>query len=176
MPFPLEMIAHDVQRAIEARIYYPALLVTLTIPEICMGLMLSRSHFVKQKHYIEFVNTYTTPQELGLDGASCYQLRGGIVHRADLRGHPFFEHTHVIFTTPETGAAIHGLSLVSGEKNAAVFDAVTFSQAMLAAMRRWYMENGTRPQVMENLKSIIRTHPNGLAPFIRSGPVVASGD
>jgi hypothetical protein len=176
MPLPLETIAGDIKRAIDARLYYPALLVTLTIPEICMGLTMDKSQFVKQKHYVSFVDEFTTPPELGLDGASCYQLRGGLVHRGDLRGHAFFQRTHVIFTVPESGGGIHALSIVAGEKTAAMFDLVTFCSAMVTAARRWSSQNADKPQVVENLKNLIRWCPEGVHPFVGGAPVVASGE
>lgn len=175
LPLPLETITYDIRLAIDAKLYYPALLVTLTIPEICAGLTLDKSQFVKQKHYKDFVDRYTTPQELGLDGASCYQLRGGLVHRGDLRGHPYFDGTHVIFTTPETKASIHALTIVSGDKSAAMFDLVLMCDAMIAAARRWHLDNENNPQVAENLQFLVRSCPNGVAPFFVGAPVVASG-
>lgn len=71
---------------------------------------------------------------------------------------------------------VHAMSFVADGKNAAMFDVVAFSEAMLAAVRRWYAANGSDPQVVENLKSLIRTCPYGLPPFIEAGPVVASGE
>jgi len=77
---------------------------------------------VKEKHYAAFVDKYTSPLELGLDGLSCYRLRGGVIHRENAAGHPKFSGTHVIFTTPETGASIHAMSFQHFEKTSAMFD------------------------------------------------------
>ena len=175
MPFPLETIASDINRAIDAKLYYPALLVTLTIPEICSALALDRTQFVKQKHYIGFVDSYTTPPELGLSGVDCYRLRGGVVHRADFRGHPHFDCTHVIFTTPETPVHMHAFSIEVGEKTAAMFDIKMFCQAMISGARRWYEDNKSNPKIEENLANLISLRPTGLSPFVKGGPVVASG-
>jgi len=136
----IERIIQDIERAISVRLYYPALLMTLTLPEICMGLTLQKSNFVKRDHYVSFVDNYTTEGELGLDGASCYQLRGGLVHRADLTGHAYFPNTHVVFTVPETHSSIHALSIISGDKSASMFDLQLFCAAMIKAARAWYDE------------------------------------
>ncbi|MBC2858837.1 hypothetical protein [Stappia sp. 28M-7] len=172
---PLERIVRDIQQAIKVKLYYPALLVALTIPDICMGLTLNKSDFVKKNHYIEFINRYTTEQSLGLDGTSCYQLRGGLVHRADLRGHAYFDNTHVIFTVPESRGHIHALTLVVEDKRAAMFDLELFCQAMIGAARKWYEDHKNDPMVVENLKNLIRWCPEGLPPFVGGLPVVASG-
>src|SRR5688500_16628263 len=111
-------------RSIEARLHYAALLVALTIHDICSALTLLTSVFVREKHYVAFVNRYTTEAELGLSGLSCYRLRGGIVHRANLAGHDLMSATHVIFTVPESERGVHGLSIEteSGDKRAAMLD------------------------------------------------------
>lgn len=88
---PLASILIDIERAIAAKLYYPALLVALTVPDMCMALTLPKNDVVKERHYVKFIDTYTTPPELGLSGIYCYRLRGGVVHRADMRGHPKFE-------------------------------------------------------------------------------------
>jgi hypothetical protein len=172
---PLASVLDDIQRAIDARLYYPALLAALTLPEICAALSLDKSVFIKQKHYADFVDKYTTPKELGLDGVDCYRLRGGVVHRASMAGHPDFGPTHVIFTIPETGLPIHALFLEHGEKTAAVFDLVTFCVAMVSAARRWYEDHKDDPKVAENMKNLIRFCPRGLHPFLVGAPIVASG-
>lgn len=174
-PLPLERVLQDIKGAIAAKLYYPALLVSLTVPEICAALALDRNVFVKEKHYVAFVDQYATP-ELGLSGIDCYRLRGGVVHRADFRGHPFFDATHVIFTTPGSGTSMHAFSLINGDKTAAMFDLVTFCNAMDLAARRWSEDHKTDPKVAENLKNLISPRPNGVLPFTEGFAVVASGE
>jgi hypothetical protein len=176
---PLGSILSDIERAIEAHLYYPALLAALTLPEICTALTLDRSVFVKDKHYIAFVDKYA--DGLGLTGAQCYQLRGGVVHRANLAGHPFFDSSHVIFTLPETKnrsgtrIGIHALTLQSGESRAATFDLTKFCEVMIAAVRKWYEDHQNDAKVAANMGALIRYCPNGLAPFFVGAPIVASG-
>lgn len=173
---PLERIFEDIERAIAAKLYYPALLVALTVPEICMGLSLPKDNFVKRAHYVEFINNYTTPASLGLDGESCFQLRGGLVHRGDLRGHAQFKNSHVVFTVPESRATIHALTLMwDDDTSASMFDLVMFSDAIIDAGRRWYVDNRNDNTVLENMKNLIRWRPHGVPPFVDGVPVVASG-
>lgn len=177
MPLPLEQVIADARRSIDAQLYYPALLVTLTIPDICMGLTLDKNVFVKQKHYIDFVDTYTTQRELGIGGAGCFQLRGGLVHKGDLRSHPFFGITHVIFTVPHSPLKLHAFNMVheAQDKSAAMLDLGLFCEAMFEAARRWAAKHESDPKVQANLKNLIRFCPDGLPPFVVGNPVVASG-
>src|SRR4051812_6741597 len=113
-PFsPLSAILDDIQKAIDAKLYYPALLVALTVPEICSALALDKNVMVRGKHYRSFVDKYTTPRELGCSGEDCYRLRGGVVHRANMAGHANFDATHVIFSLPESGGGVHAMSIIN---------------------------------------------------------------
>jgi hypothetical protein len=51
-PIELVTILDDMRRTLEARLYYPAVLVALTIPDICMGVMLAERQGLKPKHYV----------------------------------------------------------------------------------------------------------------------------
>ena len=171
----MERIFRDIERSIESRLYYPALLVTLTIPEICAGLTLEREKFVKREHYVAFVDKYAPNHVLGVNGESCFHLRGGLVHRADLRGHAYFEDTHVIFTVPETQFTMHSIKLEVDDKRALVIDLNVFCDRMIKAARKWREDHANDPLVEENMKNLIRWCPEGLAPFIGGRPIVASG-
>lgn len=174
LPLPLEMILRDVSRAIDAQLYYPALCVALTLPDICVGLTFDKERFIKEKDYVAFVDTYTTPPELGLEGQSCYRLRGGVIHRGNAAGHPFFGSTHVIFTVPG-GPSIHALTLQVDDKAAACFDVVMFCRAMDHAARRWYADHKDNLNVVKNIPNLLSWRPNGVSPFVGGLPVVASG-
>jgi hypothetical protein len=176
-PFsPLGNVLGDISRAIEAKLYYPALLVSLTIPEICSGLMLDRSTMVKEKHYVAFINNYTKPNELGLSGLECYRLRGGLVHRANLAGHPKLDYTHVIFTLPTELLAVHGIDIEGNGKKAVCLDLRAFCGAMRVAAEKWFQDHGTNTVVVENMRNLISFRPNGVQPFFGGNPVVASGE
>ena len=173
LPLPLETVLVDMWRSIDAKLYYPALLVALTIPDICVGLTMSKAEHVKKPHYNKFIAQYGNG-ELPLE--ECYMLRGGVVHRADLRGHAHIPTSHVIFTTPESQWKIHSLTMEAAGKSALVFDLQLFCCAMEAAMRRWYEANEKNPVVGENIRNLIRLCPNGLHPFVTGQPILASGE
>ena len=175
LPLPLEHIFQDMWRAFSARLYYPALLVALTLPEVCSALKLENDVFVRKKHYTEFVDAFTTPSELGLDGVSCYRVRGGIVHRANAAAHHLLGNTHVIFTVPETQSSMHAFTIAVGDKSAGMFDLRTFCSAMDRAVRTWFQTNKCDPLVAKNINCLISWRPNGLPPFFGGMPVVGSG-
>jgi hypothetical protein len=178
-PFsPLGVVLNDIQRAIDAKLYYPALLVALTVPEICCGLELDNSQFVKDKHYKAFVEKYGRPNGTAVDGETCYRIRGGLVHRANLAGHPYLgsDITHVVFTLPESQTRIVGLNFVHNGKKALTLDLDHFCRAMVKAAQDWYEANQNNPIVLKNMENLIRYVERGLPfPYLNNLPVVASG-
>lgn len=171
----LASILIDIEKSIAARLYYPALLIALTLPEVCSALALDRSIFVKEKHYVDFVDKYATPEGLGCTGVDCYRMRGGLVHRGSLARHPKFDATHVIFTLPEAANPMHGFSIQNPEAAAACFDLVSFCNAMIRGASTWYREHKDNPIVQKNMPHVIRYCPEGKSPFLFGIPVVASG-
>lgn len=151
LPLELGSILDDMNNCIIARLYYPALLVALTLPEICSAMQLPNTTMIRDKHYIPFVDKYTTPADLGIDGLDCYRMRGGLIHRASLARHPSADFTHVIFTIPETkNLSMHAFSIEAGDKSAVMLDLISFCRTMEIAVRRWFFDHkdnalGPRP-------------------------------
>jgi hypothetical protein len=174
---PLGGVLNDIQRSIDAQLHYPALLVALTVPEICAALTLERQDFVKEKHYVKFLEDYADTKKLELSPAACYRLRGGVVHRANMVGHPDVFVTNVILTIPETVHGVHGMLLEYPpyNKTAAMLDLRIFCRTIVDAAERWYEANHRDSRVIENMQGMIRLCPDGLHPFIEGGPVIASG-
>lgn len=163
-------------RAIRARLYYPALLVALTLPDICVATTLDQSMSVKPKHYIEWIDKYTVESDLGLSGTDCYRIRCGVVHRGNFSGNPKFDYSHIIFTLPETKGGIHALSIAVKNKRAGMLDLVLFCNTMEQAARKWFQDYKSNPKVLANMHNLIRLCPNGILPFVAGFPVLASGE
>jgi hypothetical protein len=184
-PTPLEIILGDIRRAIDAKLYYPALVVALTIPDLCAGLMMATSEFVKKPHYLAFLDKYAPESELGLNGEDCFMLRGGIIHRGDATGHPHFKVATVIFTLPNDGpvkVAIHGPKITVAGVETRGLDLVMFCDAMEAAARRWLADNRNDAVVAKNMPMLLSYRPDGWSVAMggvfmlgEGTPVIASG-
>ncbi len=175
LPEPLENILGDIKRAFAAGIYYPALTVALTIPEVCSALAMPKKQFVKQADYVAFVDKYTVERQLGIEGLGCYQLRGGVIHRGNAAGHPFLNSTHVLFFVPETGGTMHCLTLENGEKRAICIGLKMFCDEMDRAARAWFEANKDNPTVKTNVAALLSWKPQGLHPFVVGVPLIGSG-
>jgi len=176
LPYPLSSIVDDIRRSYDHALYYPALVVALTLPEICIALTFDKENFVKGKHYTAFIDKYTTPSGLGLNGTQCYSLRGGVVHRANASGHPHFPADYVVFTVPESGISIHALTMQGQSgKMGAFFSLKDFIEAMISAAIKWYEENKNNQNVIANLPLLISWREFDTPPFGSMGPFIGSG-
>lgn len=180
LPPPLANILSDIRRCFDEKLYYPALTVALTLPEICASCLLPPTTFVKQDDYTRFLTDYVKNDDLGVDPLTCYRLRGGVVHRANASGHPYISRDgeaveNVIFTLPETGFFLHGPSLSVGGHLAITITLEQFLDVMEACVRRWYDEHRENDAVNERIWSMLALRPNGIPGFVDGAPVVASG-
>lgn len=188
LPDALQSIVDDIAKCIQAGLYYPALTVALTIPDICVALTRSDDYFVKRPDYVGFIDEYaltvlpegcsvSAEPYLGVDGLDCYRLRGGVIHRGNAAGHSDFDFTHVIFTIDDITMHAFTLCIPSGNKflKAAMFRLDVFCDAMVAAAVKWYSLNKDDENVIQNVGRLLSLRPNGMPPFIVGSPVVASG-
>lgn len=149
----------------------------LTIPEVCAGLNKPAKDKVGFSDYVEFVDRYTTRDDLAFTGEECYYLRCGLIHKGDTSGHSKFPTSHVMFTTPESGSSFHGPTLIHGghDVSCRTANAVTFCAVMDAAARAWIADNIRNEPAIEKSESLLSRRPGGLFPFVIGLPVVASG-
>lgn len=177
LPEQLESILADMGRAFNVSLYYPALLIALTLPEICVGLgFTEKKTNVQMPHYVSWVKEFA-PTGLGIGAETCYKLRCGLVHRADAAGHAYLGAEGVIFTVPETRQSLHGFEVQHGEGGpvAIMLDLATFLHAMDFGVRKWFAKHQSNETVKTNVRSLLSFRPNGFSPFVSGAPVVASG-
>lgn len=176
IPPALESIFEQIERAYGSRLYYMAVAVTLTIPDICAGaeLDLAKDN-VKMTHYVAWCDAYLVPKYLNqLTGADFYHLRGGVIHTG-IFGHRNQRFTQPIFITPETPALMHNVIMTNvgpDKKSALILDLENFVKSMREAVEEWYAARKNAPHVQANVGRIVREHPNGISPFIVGGTVV----
>jgi hypothetical protein len=131
--------------------------------------------FVKEKHYAAFIDTYTRPAELGLTGLECYRLQGGVVHRANAAGHPFFGVDQVIITTPENSMHLTGTMSNPRGPTSLLLVLEQFCVVMTNAVQKWHADHREHPNVKQNISNLLHWRPNGMPPYVFGGPVIASG-
>lgn len=175
LPSQLASILDEAWRAFEAKIYYPALSVALTMPDICVSLGISEKKTIVQRDdYVAWVDRYTTVLGLGCSGDACYKLRCGVLHRGDAAGHAYFGADSVVITVPGNSIRMHGTRLTVNDAVATSLDLEKFLVAIKSAVLQWYAEHGHNEIVRRNITRLVSWRPNGFLPFTNM-PVIASG-
>lgn len=175
LPPPLEAILVDLEKTLDAKLYYAGLVICLTLPEICCALTKETHEFVKGPDYRKFIETYARTEEIVISPMECYRLRGGVVHRGGSGFGQIDGYTHVLFTIPETNGSVHGVHMKNGRGDALTLDLVLFCSAMVRAVLRWYDANSENKKVARNLENLISRRTLDDWPIKMSGPIIGSG-
>lgn len=165
-------LLQQIRKALDADLYYLALYVTLTLPDI-LGAMESENGWATREKYIAWFDKYVAPTYtvLGrntLTGEICYGLRCSLLHQGklELNGKSF---SRVIFVEPTREIRVHRNVL----NDALQLDISSFCMDMLRGAELCLDEHEDTEQFQKNYDNFIRRHPNGLAPYIEGLPVIA---
>lgn len=155
---PLELILGDIERAIEAKIWYAALAVSLSLPDVCSLLELpAEQSWSKDWKYAGWFDR-NLPNYLPLfSGQDCYRLRGGILHNAKIRKDES-RWDYIALTTSDSPMRMHlCVSRNNGgtKESALTLDIEIFCQDIVAATRKWYEQKSADENVKSNLPYVI---------------------
>lgn len=167
---PLESVLAEVSKAMSAGLPYAALMIALSIPDICVTLENSAKS-ANMESYARWVQTYL---HNGLDTPTnklLYKLRCGVFHNGILshKDMQYLQCSRVVFTVPGSPMQIDGMTL----NGAVCWSAQGFCDRMIAAARKWYAEKAGQPGVEENLDNLIRIRGSGLSPYVVGAPLLA---
>lgn len=176
-PSPLEEMFQEINAALEAKLYYLAIAVSLTIPDICAALECDPAKiWVRPEQYVEWCdkNLIGPFKYIYVRGLDVYRLRGGVVHQGSFFGHPKMFFDHILFTLPNVHRAVMHMHFMQvGDEKALVLDATTFCGDMMNAARQWYEQRKTEQNVRVNVRNLVRLRPDGMPPFIVGAPLIA---
>ncbi len=175
-PSPLEMIFNDIEAALKARLYYIAIAVSLSIPDICAALecdptdrkALKRGN---KKRYIAWFKANLADQFHTFTAEDCYSLRCGVLHQGAF-GDPEAQYDRPVFKLPN-GSTFHECTSDHGGESALVMDTVIFCHQLIDGARRWLTKKADDPNVAANLPNVVRFRPRGLEPHMVGPPVIA---
>ena len=167
---PLEMALTEIEKAIAAGLIYIAVVMTLTLPDICAALE-DENAYSGRDEYKKWYSDNLAYLFPSMSAADCYSLRCGVVHKGNLglksKGSQF---SRVIFTVPNAQRNVWHNCVMN---DALQFDAVMFCNDVISAVRSWYNVAKSNPTVVANLPNIIQLRPNGIAPYMVGIPLIA---
>jgi hypothetical protein len=176
-PSPLEMIFSDIERALKARLYYVAIAVSLSIPDICAALELfPADKRVTRKNYIAWFKENLSSEFQVFTAEDCYRLRCGVLHKAR-SSHPELSYHRIALMLPTPGGyTIHeadaGYNGGSEERILTMHPEI-FCHRVIAGARRWLAAKRDDQNVMANLPNVVRLRPEGLPPNFSGMPLIA---
>ncbi|RZN21130.1 hypothetical protein CWO90_33560 [Bradyrhizobium sp. Leo121] len=183
----LAAILHEIERALDAKLYYVAIAVALSVPDVCACLECD-----PDKPIWGTVDKYTAWCDANLrfaslEGADLARLRGGVLHQGHF-GHPKSKFNRVIFLGPESPIKAHdvimtvtddvsfgGMSAMDLRLAGRILhlDVLRFCQTIIDGAKNWILAKTGDPFVERNLANLVRYRPDGLPPFSYGVPTIA---
>jgi hypothetical protein len=163
----LNPIFDEIEKALQAQLYYAALGTALTIPDICAALLNQRGTSSSTRYADWYDKHMEGSYVFALPGVECYKLRCGVLHQARIGRDDMIYH-RVFFTVGSVMAAEQYIgNVVNGVKTPDQFglNLPRFCRSMVEAARNWLEANHTDPIVAANLPRVFRRRPEGLPPF-----------
>jgi hypothetical protein len=183
----LAAILHEIERALEAKLYYVAIAVALSLPDICACLECDpdKPIWATFEKYVAWCDANLSFKNL--DGADLARLRGGVLHQGHF-GHPKSRFDRVIFVGPESPIKAHDVIMtvrddvsIGGTKATELglageilhMEVSQFCRAIMDGAGKWVLSKAGDPFVERNLPNLVRYRPNGLPPFSIGVPTIA---
>ena len=164
----MDVLKREVEGALDARLYYLAVMFSLTLPDICAALE-SPSGTTNGARYKAWYETWLASAYSMLTADDMWSLRNGVVHQGKL-GHPKMQYSRVLFTVPSAQQNVFHNNIINDALN---LDAPTFCRDILAAVDRWYAAMSEDPNVQSNLPRLIQYREHGLPPYLSGMPLIA---
>ncbi len=170
----MDTITREIERALDAGLYYLAVMLTLSLPDICAaletptGATSGKTGTLYQAWCATWFTSYPTLTSLDL-----YSMRCGVLHQGKL-GHPNLGYDRILFTFPGAASGfLHNNVMQIAGQGALNLDAPVFCRDMMRSVEAWYAAKKADVNVVANLPRLVQLYENGLAPFIVGVPVIA---
>jgi hypothetical protein len=174
-PSPLSYLYREIRGALKAGLYYAAIAVAVSIPDVCDTVEVGDAR-ASWKRYKAWFNKYASTKFEYFDADTCYELRCGVSHNAKLKGgkNKLSRFDHLWFTVVRDHLFTENISVNHAALPGALLqlDVNDFCERMIAAAQAWERAMVGNEQVRVNMHSIVRYRPWGLRP-ISGIPVIA---
>jgi hypothetical protein len=162
----MDTILQEIEKALNAKLYYLAVAMALTLPDICAALASPDGESSGPK-YKDWYNANLAKQYSNITDVDCWKLRCGVLHQGRC-GHPQMQYDRIIFTMPGHGI-VHN-NIMSKALN---LDASVFCKDVIATVRAWLKINQNDSVIRANVQNLVKFRQNGLPPYIVGMPVIA---
>jgi hypothetical protein len=190
VPLELTSILREVEKALEAKLYYLGIAVALSIPDICASLEFDPDNprRANSETYAAWCDVNMRGMFNNLAGMDLFYLRCGVLHFGHF-GHSKSKFNRVMFIGPESTIGVHRdqiLTVMPGVEFGGVsveemrlvgsvlqVDLMYFCRAIMDAARAWAISKADDAFVKRNLPYLVRFRLEGLPPFSIGIPTIA---
>jgi hypothetical protein len=166
----MEFFLQEIEKALDAKLYYLAIITTVTIPDVCAALA-SPDGETSGPRYKDWYNANIAPTLTWFSDVDCYKFRCGGIHQGRF-GHPEMQYDKALFTLPGIVKFQQGISK-AGNEIVYIYSAIDFCKVFIDAARTWFKAVENDATVRSNLTHMARLRPDGLPPHIRGAPLIA---
>lgn len=153
----MEILIDELRKAVENNLYFIAINITLTIPDICSALE-SENGKTRGTKYIRWVDTYFADKYDGfINGEDIWKIRCSSLHQGKYDyDNPRFE--KIIFQIDRNGSSIHSNIM----KNAFHLDVRIFVEDMIDSYHKWREKNKNNSFVAVNSSKGFKYYKEGV--------------
>ena len=164
----IQPILHEIQKAIDAGLFYLAIASCLSLPDLCAALE-SPTGTTSGPQYKDWYGQWLGPKYPNITADDCWSLRCGVVHQGRF-GHQRMQYSRVLFTIPTASRNVFHNIIVNDALN---LDATIFCADTIRSVSEWYVTKQNDPLVSQNLPRLLRLYPAGLPPYMIGMPLIA---
>ncbi|MEH1924575.1 hypothetical protein [Nostoc sp.] len=172
----MEELLEQIERALDANLYYLALMSTLVLPDIAGAISYSPKGSSDSEYYDRWFDKYV--DDKSLTGEQSRLFRNKILHQGTsiIHGTTCFKEIAFIYTrmSTERQVIIHNSLDNLGGRGILYIDIHLFCDSVLRGVRKWLNEVKNTEQFQKNYSKFIKFHPNGSPEYTPNIPVIAS--
>ncbi len=147
----IERLTDEINKCLNAELWYAALVLVLILPDICVSLELSKGN-TNGDLYEKWCKKWLA-NEYGSLAKDLYYLRCGLAHEAKSQ-HRAIKSKRIFFTLGSKDAHMRQ------HKEAFTLDLNTFAGDMTDAVKAWYVKQAQNQNVQRNIGAVIQYYPS----------------
>lgn len=170
--FLMEPILLEIERTMLARLWYAAVALSLTLPDLCASLEARPEARPdgQQARYKSWFNK-NLKGKVGLSAEECWGLRCGVVHQGRYKHKNIRAYQRVAFTFENVGVHCSVVETLNGEHIFSLH-APIFCAEIIESVRAWCALNSANLVVQRNIPNLVQIRPNGFSPAIHGLNVI----
>jgi hypothetical protein len=167
----MELLLSQIEKGLDAKLYYLSLFIALCIPDICSALE-SEDGQTASKQYKAWINQYLVnarPEKYAdrLSADHIWQFRCSLLHQGSTK-HDDGEYKRILFFEPGAVTGIKAHCCIVGsetEDKSLLIDLQQFCTDIIAGAKTWLAINRENKNYINNYERLIKRHPRGISPI-----------